>query len=60
MKPPIFESRLITDVTAVGSVGTGAFAWLANINEVLQFVSLAISICLGVYALWRIAKKDDK
>jgi hypothetical protein len=56
MKLPVIESRIITDITAAGSVGSGAVYWLATINEYLQFISLAISICLGVYALWRIKK----
>lgn len=54
------QQQLITDAAAVGSVSTGAFAWLANVNEILQFISLVISIALGVYAIRRIFKKDDE
>ena len=49
----------ITDAAAAGSVSAGAFGWLANVNEVLQFISLAISIVLGVYAICRIIRKKD-
>lgn len=52
----ILESKFITDIAAAGSVGSGAYAWLANINEVLQTLSLIISIGLGLYAYYRIFK----
>lgn len=54
------QQQLITDAAAVGSISTGAFAWLANVNEILQFISLVISIALGAYAIHRILKKDDE
>ena len=59
MKLPVIESRLITDVTAAGSVGSGAVYWLATINEYLQFVSLTISVILGIYALYRIYRNYE-
>ena len=39
-----------------GHAGAGAYYWLSNVNEILQFVSLAISIVLGAYALYRLYK----
>ena len=41
-------------ITADGAFGVSAtatsFAWLANVNEILQFVALAIAIISGYYA----------
>ena len=58
MKFPAIESRFITDAAAAGSVSTGAYSWLANVNEWLQLISLLISIGLGLYAYYRIFRKD--
>lgn len=52
----VIEPKFITDAVAAGSVGTGAYTWLANLNEVLQAISLVISIGLGIYAYYRIFK----
>ena len=60
MSLPNIQSKVITDVIAAGSVSTSAFGWLADVNEILQFVSLGISIMLGAYALYRLTKKDVK
>ena len=49
----------ITAASGIGSVGTGAVTWLVNLNEVLQLVSLAISIFLGIYAVYRIFFKKN-
>ncbi len=53
------ESSLTAAYGSV-SVSAGAYGWLANVNEVLQFVSLAISIVLGTYAIIRIYKNREK
>jgi len=53
----VIAPRFITDAAAAGSVGSGAFTWLVNLNEILQAISLLISIGLGVYAYYRIFKK---
>ena len=56
----VLESKLVTDVVAASSIGTGAYTWLVNLNEILQAVSLLISIGLGVYAYYRIYKAYKK
>ena len=42
--------QVIADVSAAGSITIVGFAWLANINEVLRFVALAVAIVSGTYA----------
>ena len=42
--------QIIADAAAAGSITTVGFAWLANINEVLRFVALAVAIVSGTYA----------
>ena len=41
-------------ITADGAFGVSAtatsFAWLANVNDVLQFIALSIAIVSGIYA----------
>ena len=39
-------------VAAVSGAGTTTFAWLVNVNEILQFVALVVSIGAGI-AAWR-------
>ena len=55
------SAQQITAASGIGSVGTGAVTWLVNLNEILQFVSIGISIFLGIYAVYRIffKKPDD-
>ncbi len=53
--------QIQTDATGVGSVLSGGVYWIADLIQVLEVVSLSISVVLGVYALWRIFwKKKDK
>ena len=43
---------------ALGSGAGTTFAWLANVNEILQFVALVVSIGAGIAAWrWHRAKK---
>ena len=44
--------QLIGNVSVPVSAGATAFAWLANVNELLQFVALLVAIGSGVWA-WR-------
>lgn len=52
-------TQKIADGAVVTSwLGTGV-AWLANLNEVLQFVALAASIVAAIYAI-RVHRKNLK
>lgn len=53
--------QLQIDATGLGSVLSGGVYWIGDLIQVLEVVSLSISVVLGVYALWRIFwKKKDK
>lgn len=51
--------QIIADGAAIGSGGATAFAWLANVNEILQFIALATAIVSGYYAA-RYHRRKDK
>jgi len=58
----INAQQVAADSAVVGSWSGTAFAWLANVNEVLQFGALAIAIISGIYAIrvYRKKLKDER
>ena len=51
--------QLGADGLAISSWGATGFAWLAQVNEVLQFVALLVAIASGIAAYRYHTKKDD-
>jgi uncharacterized membrane protein YtjA (UPF0391 family) len=51
---------LPANVAAVTSVSGIAVAWIAQANEVLQFVAFVVSIVAGVYAILHYRKSLNK
>lgn len=56
----ISEAPIRTIVSGTGSVGAGAYSWLADATLLLQFISAGMSVGLGAYAIYRIIKKYEK
>jgi membrane protein implicated in regulation of membrane protease activity len=54
------EAQAVTGLTGGGAISAGVVSWLAPITLYLQLASAAISVILGLYALYRIYKKYDK
>lgn len=44
--------QMITDTGAATSVGAASVAWLAQINEVMQFIAYAVAIVSGCIAIY--------
>ena len=52
------DAPVLTVASGVGSVGAGAYSWMADITIMLQFVSATMSVFLGAYAIYRIFKNS--
>ncbi len=52
--------QIAADTLAVSSGSATAFAWLANVNEVLQFIALAVAITSGYYAARYHRRKNNE
>lgn len=48
------------DGAVIGSWSATAFAWLSEVNEVLQFIALVAAIVSAVYAIRVHKKKLDE
>ena len=50
----------LADAGFVVSAGGTAWTWLANVNEILQFVALCIAIASGIYTLRYHVRKNKE
>ncbi len=51
---------IVADASFAVSAGSTGWAWLVNVNEVLQFVALAVAIVSGIYAIRYHSKDKDE